>query len=61
MLYNTLSRMGKQVVLLSYGGEGHGLNKPDNQKDYYMRQKQWFDHYLKDKPAATWMVKGEHQ
>ena len=28
------------------------------QKDYAMRQKDWFDHYLKGAPAPDWMTKG---
>jgi hypothetical protein len=50
--------MGKDVILLEYVGENHGLARPINQKDYAMRQKDWFDHYLKGVPAPDWMTKG---
>jgi dienelactone hydrolase len=56
--YNTLAQMNKDVILLEYVGENHGLARPINQKDYAMRQKDWFDHYLKGTPAPDWMTKG---
>jgi dipeptidyl aminopeptidase/acylaminoacyl peptidase len=56
--YNTLRRLGKQVVMLEYPGENHGLAKPANQQDYTVRMKEFFDHYLMGKPAPDWWVKG---
>jgi len=56
--FNTLRQMDKNVILLEYVGENHGLARPINQKDYAMRQKDWFDHYLKGAPAPDWMTKG---
>jgi dienelactone hydrolase len=56
--YNTLAQLKKDVILLEYVGENHGLARPINQKDYAMRQKDWFDHYLKGAPAPDWMTKG---
>ncbi|MFI5229464.1 MAG: prolyl oligopeptidase family serine peptidase, partial [Gemmatimonadales bacterium] len=56
--FNTLRQLGKDVILLEYVGENHGLARPINQKDYAMRQKDWFDHYLKGAPAPDWMTKG---
>jgi len=56
--YNTLRRMGKPVILLEYKGENHGLAKPENQKDYTVRMREFFDHYLMDKPAPKWMEDG---
>ena len=56
--YNTGRRLGKEVILLSYPGEGHHLSKKENQKDFQIRMKQFFDHYLMDKPAPDWMVNG---
>lgn len=56
--YNTLRRMGKPVILLEYKGENHGLAKPENMKDYTVRMRQFFDHYLMDKPAPKWMDEG---
>ena len=56
--YNTLAQLKKDVILLEYVGENHGLARPINMKDYAMRQKDWFDHYLKGAPAPDWMTKG---
>ncbi len=56
--YDTLRRMGKPVIMLEYKGENHGLRKPENMKDYTVRMREFFDHYLKDKPAPDWMVNG---
>src|SRR5205085_201599 len=56
--FNALRQLNKDVILLEYVGENHGLARPINQKDYAMRQKDWFDHYLKGAPAPDWMTKG---
>lgn len=56
--YNTLRRLDKTVILLEYKGENHGLRLQKNIKDYAVRQSEWFDHYLKDKPPAKWMTDG---
>jgi len=49
------------LVLLSYPGEAHNLTDRDNQKDFTIRMKQCFDHYLMDKPAPKWMSDGVRQ
>jgi dipeptidyl aminopeptidase/acylaminoacyl peptidase len=56
--FNTLRRLGKPVVMLQYKGENHGLVKPENRKDYTVRMKEFFDYYLKDKPAPKWLMEG---
>ncbi len=56
--YNTLRRLGKKVVMLQYVGENHGVRKPANQKDYTVRMKEFFDHFLMDKPAPEWWREG---
>jgi dipeptidyl aminopeptidase/acylaminoacyl peptidase len=56
--YIAARRMGKEVILLSYPGEPHHLGREENQKDFQIRMKQYFDHYLKDAPAPTWMTDG---
>ncbi len=58
-LYNIARRAGKEVVLLVYGGEDHGLRKKEDQMDYQRRIFAWFGHYLKDEPAAAWMTSGQ--
>jgi dipeptidyl aminopeptidase/acylaminoacyl peptidase len=56
--YNTLRRLNKPVIMLEYKGENHGLRKPENMKDYTVRMREFFDHYLMDKPAPKWMTDG---
>lgn len=56
--YNTLRELGKDVVLLEYVGENHGLARPTNQKDYAVRMQEWFDHFLRGMPAPDWLQHG---
>jgi len=56
--YNAARYLGKEVIFLSYPGEPHHLAKEENQKDFQKRMKQYFDHYLKEKPMPDWMVEG---
>ena len=56
--YNHLRQLGKEVVLLEYVGENHGLARPANQKDYALRMTEWFDTFLRDQPAPEWMKDG---
>ncbi len=52
--YNALRRLRKPVVMLQYEGENHVLKKPANRLDYAFRKQQFFDHYLRGKPAPGW-------
>lgn len=56
--YNALRFNSKNVILLSYPGEDHHLAKWENQVDFMTRMEQFYDHYLKGKPAPEWMIKG---
>ena len=56
--YNTLRRLGKEVVMLQYVGENHGLRKVPNLKDYTIRMREFFDHFLMGKPAPKWWLEG---
>ncbi|HQR32613.1 MAG TPA: prolyl oligopeptidase family serine peptidase, partial [Blastocatellia bacterium] len=56
--YNTLRRLQKPVVMLQYKGENHGLRVPANMKDYTVRMREFFDHYLMGKPAPKWWMDG---
>jgi dipeptidyl aminopeptidase/acylaminoacyl peptidase len=56
--FNTLRRLEKPVVMLQYRGEGHGLAKPANQRDYTVRMREFFDHHLRGKPAPAWLKEG---
>ncbi|MCM5664308.1 prolyl oligopeptidase family serine peptidase [Galbibacter mesophilus] len=55
-----LRRLNKPVWMLSYNNEPHNLKGESwgNRKDLSIRMMQFFDHYLKDKPAPEWMKKG---
>ncbi|WP_350605801.1 prolyl oligopeptidase family serine peptidase [Pseudoalteromonas sp. MER144-MNA-CIBAN-0113] len=57
--YLALRRAGKDATFLQYEGEPHHLKKFPNQVDFSVRMMQYFDHYLKGKPAAKWMKEGE--
>ena len=56
--FNTLRELGKDVVLLQYVGENHGLAQPKNQKDYTVRMREFFDFYLKGETAPDWLKDG---
>lgn len=56
--YNALRFNGKNVILLSYPGERHGLRKFENQKDFQTRMNQFFDRHLQGKSAPQWMTHG---
>jgi len=57
-LFNTLKRMGKNVVMLVYPGENHGLAKKANQIDYASRGRHFFDVYLKGVKPEPWLAEG---
>jgi dipeptidyl aminopeptidase/acylaminoacyl peptidase len=56
--YNALRFNGKNVILVSYPGQGHHATKLENKIDFQVRMEQFYDHYLRGKPAPDWMVKG---
>jgi dipeptidyl aminopeptidase/acylaminoacyl peptidase len=56
--YNSLREQDKDVILLQYVGENHGLRQPANQKDYTIRMQEYFDHHLRGLPAPDWMKEG---
>jgi dipeptidyl aminopeptidase/acylaminoacyl peptidase len=49
-LHLALQRLQKPHTFLVYPGQGHAIGKPDSQIDLAKRVKEWFDHYLKEKP-----------
>jgi len=59
--YAAARRLGKEVILLSYPDEAHHLGRRENQKDFQIRMRQFFDHYLKGEPAPAWMTEGIKQ
>ncbi len=56
--YNTLRRLNKNVVMLQYVGENHGLRDPANRKDYTVRMREFFDHHLRDLGMPGWLQEG---
>ncbi|HWW42272.1 alpha/beta hydrolase family protein [Pedobacter sp.] len=56
-LFLELRRLGKKAWMLVYPKGNHVLNG-DESKDFTIRMQQFFDHYLKDKPAPAWMLDG---
>jgi dipeptidyl aminopeptidase/acylaminoacyl peptidase len=56
--FNTLRQLGKDVILLEYQGENHGLARPANQRDYAGRMAEWFDYHLTGATPADWIIKG---
>ena len=57
-LYTGLRRLQKPVWLLNYNGDDHNLMKIPNRIDLSIRMRQFFDHYLLDKPAPIWLSEG---
>ncbi len=57
-MFMALRRLQKPVWMLNYNGDDHNLLKRANKNDIQQRQVQFFDHYLKDKPAPKWMTEG---
>jgi len=57
-MFTALRRLNKPVWLLNYNGEEHNLVKRQNRKDIQIREQQFFDHFLKGKPAPVWLEKG---
>ncbi len=54
-----LRRLNKPVWLLNYNGQPHNeKRRSPNNKDLSKRMMQFFNHYLKDKPAPDWMKYG---
>ncbi|HMS01782.1 MAG TPA: prolyl oligopeptidase family serine peptidase, partial [Gemmatimonadaceae bacterium] len=56
--YNTLRQLDKDVILLEYQGENHGLSQLKNRRDYTIRLMEWWDTHLKGQPAPEWIDKG---
>ena len=57
-LYLALRRAQKDVIMLEYRNEPHHPRKYYNRLDYAIRMKEYYDTYLKKKPAPEWIIKG---
>jgi hypothetical protein len=55
--FMALRRLNKKAWLLQYKNQGHNLHG-DAQLDYSLRMKQFFDYYLKNMPAPSWISRG---
>lgn len=56
-LYMALRRLGRTSWMLEYENGRHGL-VGDDSRDFTIRLTQFFDHYLKGRPAPVWMTQG---
>jgi len=57
-MFTALRRLQKPVWFLNYNGEAHNLMHRQNRKDIQRRELEFFDHFLKGKPAAPWIEHG---
>jgi dienelactone hydrolase len=58
-LFLALRRLEKPVWMLQYDKGNHSLwGQEEEAKDFTIRITQFFDHYLKERPAPRWMVNG---
>jgi dipeptidyl aminopeptidase/acylaminoacyl peptidase len=57
-IYTGLRRLGKPCWMLNYNGDDHNLTKLANKIDLSIRMRQFFDHYLLEKPIPVWMSEG---
>lgn len=57
-MYITMRRLAKEVIMLVYPGENHGLARRPNQIDYAKRVRHFFDVYLKGARPDEWLKEG---
>lgn len=57
-MYTTMRRMKKNMIMLVYEGENHGLRKEENMLDYTKKVNEFFNHYLLEKEPAKWVSDG---
>lgn len=58
-LFLAMRRLEKNCIMLQYKNEPHHPRKYQNKLDYAIKMKEFFDHYLLDKPAPEWIIKGK--
>lgn len=58
-LFTGLRRLGKKAWMLVYDKGNHGLFDKEEVHDFSTRMMQFFDHYLKNRPAPVWMLDGK--
>jgi dipeptidyl aminopeptidase/acylaminoacyl peptidase len=57
-IYNGMRRLNKPCWLLNYNNDDHNLTKMPNKVDLSIRMRQFFDHFLLNKPAPSWITDG---
>jgi dipeptidyl aminopeptidase/acylaminoacyl peptidase len=57
-MYMAMRRLDKPAWMLNYNGEPHWPFKRENRVDFQKRMMQFFDHFLKDAPMPSWMIRG---
>jgi dipeptidyl aminopeptidase/acylaminoacyl peptidase len=57
-LFTDLKRLGKPCWMLNYNGDNHNIMKTANRLDFSVRLRQYFDYYLQNKPAPSWLLDG---
>jgi dipeptidyl aminopeptidase/acylaminoacyl peptidase len=56
--FTALRRLGKEAYLFSFDGEDHNLKGREQQKYWTVHLDEFFDHFLRGKPAPDWMTQG---
>ncbi len=59
-VFNSLKRLGKEVVFLEYGREGHALQRPRHIIDYWNRVYEFLDRYIEVDPAEPMSKRRQH-
>ncbi len=57
-LFTAMRRLSKPAWMINYPGEPHWPTTFANKRDWNIRMKQFFDHFLKNAPPPAWMVEG---
>jgi acetyl esterase/lipase len=55
-LFLGLKRLGKEVWMFNYKGDGHNIKKREIALDWTKRMDQYFDYYLMGAPRPEWML-----
>jgi dipeptidyl aminopeptidase/acylaminoacyl peptidase len=56
--FTALRRLGKEAYLFSFDGEDHNLVGREQKKYWTVHLDEFFDHFLRGKPAPDWMTEG---
>lgn len=55
-LFIALKRLGKEVWMFNYKGDGHNIKKRAISLDWTKRMDEYFDYYLMGAPKPKWMI-----